>query len=100
MEQILAAFGTRAAYFWATHGGAELDLMLIVHGRRYGFEFKVADAPGTSRSMRTALADLGLEHLWIVYPGKEGYELDQRISVLPLREIPQLARQGLAVRNS
>ena len=100
MEQILAAFGTREAYFWATHGGAELDLMLIVHGRRYGFEFKIADAPGTSRSMRTALADLGLEHLWIVYPGKEGYELDQRISVLPLREIPQLARQGLAVRNS
>ncbi len=100
MEQILAAFGTREAYFWATHGGAELDLMLIVHGRRYGFEFKVADAPGTSRSMRTALADLGLEHLWIVYPGKEGYELDQRISVLPLREIPQLARQGLSVRNS
>ena len=100
MEQILAAFGTREAYFWATHGGAELDLMLIVHGRRYGFEFKIADAPGTSRSMRTALANLGLEHLWIVYPGKEGYELDQRISVLPLREIPQLARQGLAVRNS
>ncbi len=98
MEQILAAFGTRDAYFWATHAGAELDLMLIVHGRRYGFEFKVADAPGTSRSMRTALADLGLEHLWIVYPGREGYELDQRISVLPLREIPELARQGLGIR--
>jgi predicted AAA+ superfamily ATPase len=100
MEQILAAFGTRDAYFWATHAGAELDLMLIVHGRRYGFEFKVADAPGTSRSMRTALADLGLEHLWIVYPGREGYELDQRISVLPLREIPELARQGFGIRNS
>ena len=100
MEQILAAFGTRDAYFWATHAGAELDLMLIVHGRRYGFEFKVADAPGTSRSMRTALADLGLEHLWIVYPGREGYELDQRISVLPLREIPELARRGLGIRSS
>ena len=100
MEQILAAFGTRDAYFWATHAGAELDLMLIVHGRRYGFEFKVADAPGTSRSMRTALADLGLEHLWIVYPGREGYELDQRISVLPLREIPELARRGFGIRSS
>jgi len=96
MEQVMAAFGTREAYFWATHGGAELDLMLIIHGRRYGFEFKVGDAPGTSRSMHIALADLGLEHLWIVYPGSEGYELDKRISVLPLREIPKLARQGLA----
>lgn len=45
--------------------------------------------------MRIALADLGLEHLWIVYPGREGYELDERISVLPLKEIPTLARQGL-----
>jgi hypothetical protein len=99
MEQLLAAFGTRDAYFWATHGGAELDLMLIVHGRRYGFEFKVADAPGTSRSIRIALADLGLEHLWIVYPGREGYELDERISVLPLKEISTLARQNIGSRG-
>lgn len=96
IEQLLAAFEAREAYFWATHGGAELDLMLIIHGKRYGFEFKVGDAPGTSRSMRIALADLGLEHLWIVYPGSDGYELDDRISVLPLREIPDLALRGLA----
>jgi predicted AAA+ superfamily ATPase len=93
IEQILAAFGSRDAYFWATHGGAELDLMLIIHGKRYGFEFKVADAPGSSRSMHIALADLGLEQLWVVYPGDEEYELAERISALPLRRIPELARQ-------
>ena len=67
--------------------------MLTIHGRRYRFEFKVGEAPGTSRSMRIALADLGLEHLWIIYPGNDGYELDERISVLPLREIQELAQR-------
>lgn len=60
--------------------------MVTVRGRRYGFEFKTADAPGPTRSMRVALADLGLEHLWVVYPGAEACELDDRLSVLPLRE--------------
>ncbi|MCP4041749.1 MAG: ATP-binding protein [Gammaproteobacteria bacterium] len=91
LEQVLACFGARNAYFWATHGGAELDLMLILHGRRYGFEFKVSDAPGSSRSMRIALEDLNLERIWIVYPGMEGYALDDRLSILPAREIPMLA---------
>ncbi len=86
LEQVLAQVGRRDACFWATHGGAELDLMVTVRGRRYGFEFKTADAPGPTRSMRVTLADLGLEHLWVVYPGAEAYELDDRLSVLPLRE--------------
>ncbi len=91
LEQILAAFRVRDAYFWATHGGAELDLMLMIRGKRYGFEFKVSDAPGSTRSARIALADLGLEHLWILYPGADEYELDEQLSVLPLRELPALA---------
>lgn len=76
-------------------GGAELDLMLTVRGRRYGFELKTADAPGPTRSMRIALADLALEHLWVVYPGSEAYELDDRLSVIPLQDVPRLpARLG------
>lgn len=55
-----------------------------------GFECKFADAPGTTRSMRVALEDLGLEHLWVVYPGDEGYVLDDRISALPVAEIGPL----------
>jgi predicted AAA+ superfamily ATPase len=93
VEQTLAAFATRDAYFWATHGGAELDLMLVIHGKRYGFECKVSDAPGSTRSARIALADLGLEHLWTLYPGTDAYELDERLSVLPLRELPALAER-------
>ena len=48
-----------------------LDLMVTIGGRRYGFEVKHSDAPGTTRSMRVAVQDLQLEHLWIVYPGDE-----------------------------
>ncbi len=87
LEHVIHALDTRDAYFWATHAGAELDLMVITRGRRYGFEFKYADAPGTKRSMHIALADLKLEHLWVVYPGKQQYRLADKITVVPLKTI-------------
>lgn len=93
IEQLLARLSPSSAFFWATHGGAELDLLVTVRGKRYGFECKFADAPGTTRSMRIALRDLALDHLWVVYPGDNAYELDERISVLPGREIPTLATE-------
>ena len=92
VEQLAGVFETAGAYFWATHGGAELDLLVMRGGRRYGFACKLADAPGTTRSMRTALNDLELEHLFVVYPGNERYPLDKRISALPVADIPALAR--------
>lgn len=90
IEQLLACTNLRSAYFWSTHGGAELDLMVIAGGKRYGFEFKYTDAPGTTRSMRVAMQDLKLERLWIVYPGSEAYDLDERISVLPVGDVPHV----------
>ncbi len=93
VEQLVSAFEVHhTAYFWATHGGAEIDLLITRGGKNYGFECKLSDAPGTTRSMRVALADLALEHLWVVYPGHEAYPLDERISVLPVANIPELAR--------
>ena len=91
IEQILSCFALREAYFWATHGGAELDLLVAVGGRRFGFEFKVSDAPGTTKSMRIALQDLALHHLWVVYPGDETYPLDERITALPIACLPSLS---------
>ncbi len=95
IEQLLSAFGGKAGsvYYWATHGGAELDLLMTVRGRRHGFEYKHADAPGTTRSMRIALTDLGLAHLWVIYPGVERYQLDEKITALPARGIPALAKE-------
>jgi hypothetical protein len=96
LEQVIAALGTRDLYFWATHGGAELDLLARIAGKHYGFEFKYADAPGASRSMRVAIEDLRLEHLWVVYPGHQEYALDEKISVLPIESVPTL---NLATRK-
>ncbi len=93
LEQVLAALGTRDAYFWATHGGAELDLLVMLHDRRHGFEFKHSDAPGTTKSMHVAIEDLGLEHLWVIYPGTERHRLDKKITIIPIREIRALAEQ-------
>ena len=90
VEQLAGVFDTGGLYFWGTHGGAELDLLATRHGRPYGFECKLADAPGTTRSMRVALDDLELEHLFVVYPGDVAYPLDERISALPVTAIPGL----------
>ena len=87
LEQIISLLETRDRYFWATHAGAELDLMVMVSAKRYGFEFKYADAPGRSRSMNSAIQDLNLEHLWVIYPGHHEYPLDSKISVVPINSL-------------
>lgn len=90
IEQLLRHIGNAQAWFWATHGGAELDLLVQHRGKRYGFEIKFNEAPASSKSMRVAITDLGLEHLWVVFPGKTGYPIDHSISVVPLTEVPRL----------
>ena len=90
LEQTLTAHGQRDAYFYGTQRGAELDLLLLRRGRRWGFEFKCTDAPTTTKSMHVALADLKLEHLWVVYPGTLRYPMTEKITALPLREIGAL----------
>jgi hypothetical protein len=75
-------------FFWKPHDGtAELDLFFLRNGRPHGIEFKFADAPTVSRSMRNAIETLELSHLWVVYPGPTTYELADNITVLPLTEI-------------
>jgi len=84
IEQILNYVDPRQSYFWATHGGAELDLLLMIEGKRIGVEIKYADAPTTTRSMHIALKDLKLEKLFVVYPGREHYALGPGIEAVPL----------------
>lgn len=84
IEGTLKLVRPEAAYFWGTHTGAELDLLLIKGGRRYGVEAKFQDAPRLTPSMRIALADLRLHHLTVLYPGDLRYELDHRVTVMPL----------------
>jgi uncharacterized protein len=74
-------------FFWATHSGAELDL-LIVRGRlKLGFEFKRTDSPRLTPSMRHALLDLKLDRLWVVYAGAERFALAERVEALSLHDV-------------
>jgi uncharacterized protein len=93
LEQLLSVLDSRDVYFWATHGGAELDLLVVKGGKRYGFEFKYADAPGRTRSMLVAMEDLNIERLWVIYPGTAEYPLDDKITVSPADSIPLLVKK-------
>jgi predicted AAA+ superfamily ATPase len=87
MEQIIrAARAEQDAYYYRTHAGTELDLIIMRHGKKYGFEFKFADAPAQTRSMQIAIQDLKLDHLWIVFSGERALPLSDRISTLPLNQ--------------
>ncbi len=86
VEEVLKSFRPDEAYFWATHNGAELDLLLFKNGRRIGVECKRSDAPGLTPSMRIALSDLKLDHLYVLYPGDRAYALAKNVEVMPLAE--------------
>jgi uncharacterized protein len=94
LEQILATTGDRNAYFWATHAGAELDLLVFHQGKRLGFEFKYTETPSTTKSMHVAVADLALDHLYVIYPGENTIQLTDVITACSLPTVLQLVSQG------
>ena len=94
LEEALQATAPDEAYFWGTHNGAEIDLLLFKDGRRTGVECKRVDAPRLTPSMRIALEDLALDHLVVIYPGARAYPLSERVTVLPLAH---LAAGGAAI---
>jgi uncharacterized protein len=86
LEQVLRLAQPDDAYFWATHQGAELDLLMFKHGKRVGVEFKRVDAPSLTSSMRIAMADLKLDALYVVYPGDRRYRLAEGVEAVPLAQ--------------
>jgi hypothetical protein len=84
VEEVLKAVRPDEAYYWATHNGAEIDLVLFKDGRRIGVECKRADAPVLTPSMRIALTDLKLDRLFVLYPGDRTYSLGKKVEVIPL----------------
>lgn len=89
LENAARAIGKRneELFFWATHSGAEVDLFWQEHGKNWGIEIKYADAPRVTPSMTSALNDLELAHLWVIYPGDRAYALAPNASTLPARDI-------------
>lgn len=84
-------------FFWGAHGGAELDLLIVRDGKKYGFEAKLTRSPKITPSMRSALEVLGLEHLFVICHGDEPpWPLAERITAVPLGVLPRwAARSGL-----
>jgi len=99
VEETLGVMQPDGAYFWATHQGAELDLLLLKNGRRYGVEIKRMDAPALTPSMRIALEDLKLDQLVVLYPGKVSYALAERVRVLPLSVLGENDPEALFPRS-
>ncbi|MBI3252912.1 MAG: ATP-binding protein [Candidatus Omnitrophica bacterium] len=74
-------------FYWGVHTGGELDLVFQRNGKLWGVEAKYGDAPTLTQSMKAAIDELELAHLWVVYPGETEYALDKRVSVVPLNRI-------------
>jgi predicted AAA+ superfamily ATPase len=89
IEQVLATERYDDASFWATHQGAEIDLILQRDGGLVGVECKRSDAPKITPSIRIALEDLGLERVAILYPGTKRYPLAAGIEVVPLGDLAE-----------
>lgn len=90
IEQVLSILNLQDAYFWGTHSGSELDLMFFHKGKRYGIEAKFSEAPEITRSMYTALQDLQLARIWVIYPGNREYPVHDRVTVITLKQIVNL----------
>jgi uncharacterized protein len=86
IEQLLAHLPKAKAYYWRTQAGAELDLLLFLQGRRIGIEIKRADAPKMTPSIVSAIEDLDLHRLLVVYPGSVRYALGPKVEVMSLAQ--------------
>lgn len=89
LEEVIRSYqaGIEECYFWSTYSGAELDLLIIQKGKKFGFEFKYCDAPSITKSMQIALLDLKLDSLTVIYPGDVDYKLTDKIEVKSLKSI-------------
>jgi predicted AAA+ superfamily ATPase len=87
IEQAIRSVEPDEVYYWATYSGAELDLLMIKDGKKLGFECKRQDAPKLTPSMKTAVKDLKLDSLTVLYPGTQSYTLAENIHVTPLASL-------------
>lgn len=87
VEEVIKTANPDEVFFWGTHSGAELDLLLIKNGLRIGVECKRVDAPRMTPSMRAAVTDLDLSRLLVIYPGDRAYPLGDTVQVVPLSSL-------------
>lgn len=81
LQQVARQLGAvdEELFFWATHAGAELDMLIVRGNHRLGFEFKRTSSPKVTRSMRNALNDLGLDRIDVIHAGQTSFPLADNI---------------------
>jgi predicted AAA+ superfamily ATPase len=86
IDQLIRHLGAdrEECFFWGTHSGAELDLLVVRGNRRWGFEIKHTSVPKLTPSMRHAVADLCLDHLTVIHAGEHAFPLADTITAVPL----------------
>jgi len=91
LEQVVHRLTARAdeCFFWATHGGAELDLLVVRGRRRMGFEIKRTTSPQITPSMRYVLSDLHLQSLDVIHAGETTFPMDKKIRAVALTRLLQ-----------
>ena len=87
IEEVLSIVQPDDAWFWATHQGAEIDLVMQKNGQMIGVECKRTDAPRVTASIRTVLNDLNLDKVWLIYPGDKQFILTDKVEALPLKKL-------------
>lgn len=89
LEQVLMLEPHDEAFFWATHQGAEMDLVLRREGILFGIECKRTDTPRMTPSIRIALKDLALQRVAVLYPGTKRYPLTDQVEAVPLQSLAE-----------
>lgn len=99
MEVLARRIGKKAEelYFWSTHTGAEVDIFWKDKGANWAVECKYDGTPSVTKSMKIAIKDLGLKHLWVVYPGKDLYKIEKDVTAIPLTIAEE---DGLVMKGS
>jgi predicted AAA+ superfamily ATPase len=87
IEQVLTAEPHEEAFFWSTHQGAEIDLILRRGDKLLGVEAKRSDSPGLTPSIRIALQDVGLARVAVLYPGTKRFPIADQVEAVPVQAL-------------
>jgi hypothetical protein len=89
IEQVIRRLGARPeeCFFWATHGGAELDLLVVRGNKRIAFEIKRTVSPRLTPSMRIAVSDLKLRELTVIHAGEDSFPLAEKVRAVPFSRL-------------
>jgi predicted AAA+ superfamily ATPase len=89
IEQALKIEPHDEVFFWATHQGAEIDLIIRRGSELFGVECKRTDSPRLTPSIRIALEDLKLKYVIVLYPGVQRFPLANQVEAVPLQALTE-----------